>query len=63
MDKKQFPEDFETLSDAISHINLKIGKNILSDQDLIFLTCLEISKTFTYEEKGYLRKCWDLWNQ
>ena len=35
----------------VEEINNKMGKETLSDKDLLLLTAFEISRTFTYDEK------------
>lgn len=35
----------------IEEVKKKIGKESLSDEELLLLTAIEISRTYTYEEK------------
>lgn len=35
----------------IEEVKNKIGKELLSDEELLLLTAIEISRTYTYEEK------------
>jgi hypothetical protein len=37
----------------IDKVKSTIGKSPLSDDELIFLACEEISRTYTHEEKKY----------
>ncbi len=38
----------------IEEVKKKIGKELLSDEELLLLTAFEISRTYTYEEKKNL---------
>jgi hypothetical protein len=46
------PRDPEFLK-AVDIITRKMGKKLLSDDDIILLACEEISRTVTHEEKNY----------
>jgi hypothetical protein len=46
----------ETLIDAVKVITAKTGLVLLTDDDILLLACAEIARTYTYEEKGYLRR-------
>lgn len=39
----------------VEEIKNKMGKETLSDEDLLLLTAFEISRTFTYDEKNNYR--------
>jgi hypothetical protein len=38
---------------ALTRVEEKIGKTMLTDEDLLMLACREISKTYTRDEKNY----------
>lgn len=42
-----------TFVKAITEVNNKVGKEYLTDKDLILLASQSIARTYTYEEKGY----------
>jgi hypothetical protein len=46
------PRDTEFLK-AVDTVTRKMGKKLLTDDDLILLACEEISRTVTHEEKNY----------
>lgn len=43
----------ELFEKKIKEIKKKIGKEMLSDEEITYLTAYEISLTYTYEEKKY----------
>jgi hypothetical protein len=46
----------ETLADAVAKISKKAGTDMLTDEEILVFACAEIARTYTYEEKGYLRR-------
>lgn len=46
----------ETLADVVKAVTAKTGLVFLTDDDILLLACAEIARTYTYEEKGYLRR-------
>jgi hypothetical protein len=46
----------ETLSQALAKVKAKTGASALSDDDVLIIACAEIARSYTYEEKGYLRQ-------
>ncbi len=45
--------DNETVNEASFKVREKIGEALLSYEDVVVLTCAEIAKTFSRDEKGY----------
>lgn len=46
-------ESVESFSKKLHVVQKKIGKEILSDNDIFILTCEKLMRTYTFEEKGY----------
>lgn len=42
-----------TIFERTQNIRSRQGKELLSDEDVLILTCAEIYRTFTHEERGY----------
>lgn len=42
-----------SFQENVMKINEKIGKEELTDDEIIFLASQSIKKTYTFEEKGY----------
>jgi hypothetical protein len=51
------PTEEKTLAQEIVAVKAKTGVLLLTDEDVLALACAEIARTYTYEEKGYLRQC------
>jgi hypothetical protein len=45
--------DQDHFSRSVEAVENKIGKTLLSEEDLLMLSCREIAKSFTREEKDY----------
>lgn len=43
----------EEFAGKLKAVKRKMGKELLSDDDLFVLACEKIARTYTYEEKGY----------
>jgi len=48
-----FEKQNTTIDEEYRKSMAKSGKQPLSDMDLLIITCEEISRTFTFQEKGY----------
>jgi hypothetical protein len=48
-DEPRNPEFLKT----VDRVKLAAGRTLLSDEQLLVLTCEEISRTYTHEEKNY----------
>lgn len=46
-------ESAESFTKELNAIQNKVGKEMLSDNDLFILTCEKLLRTYTFEEKGY----------
>ena len=51
--KKQ--QDSDSLNGAVTKAKRKIGREQLTDEDLLALAAESILHTYTFEEKGYAR--------
>jgi hypothetical protein len=45
--------DSDDFKKALASAEGKIGKTLLTDEDLLALACREIAKTYTRDEKNY----------
>ncbi len=52
MNQKSNSSDYDFQKD-IEKVNEKIGKESLTDDDIIILASQSIKRTYTFEEKGY----------
>jgi hypothetical protein len=43
----------ETFQQAVDKVKEKVGKELLTDDDVLVLACAEIARTYSREEKGY----------
>jgi hypothetical protein len=46
----------DTLAEAVAKIREKAGTVVLTDEEILVFACAEVARTYTYEEKGYLRR-------
>jgi hypothetical protein len=46
-------ESHEAFQNEVKKAQEKLGREMLSDNDLFVLTCEKIVRTYTFEEKGY----------
>lgn len=46
-------ESTESFTEELKTARKKVGKKMLSDNDLFLLTCEKLLRTYTFEEKGY----------
>lgn len=46
-------ESTESFTKELKDIQKKVGKKMLTDDDLFILTCEKLLRTYTFEEKGY----------
>ena len=45
--------DTDDFANALTRVEGKMGKDLLTDDDLIVLACREIARTYTRDEKNY----------
>ena len=46
-------ESAESFTKELKAIQSKVGKEMLTDNELFVLTCEKLLRTYTFEEKGY----------
>ena len=46
-------ESTELFTKELKAVQKKVGKEMLTDNDLFMLTCEKLLRTYTFEEKGY----------
>jgi len=46
-------ESAEMFAENLKEVKKKIGKELLTDDDIFCLLCEKIMRTYTFEEKGY----------
>jgi hypothetical protein len=49
-------EQADTFQKTVENATALIGRQPLSDDEICTLACAEITRTYTYEEKGYSRQ-------
>ena len=54
MDKKIIEiESAESFTEKLKEVKKKVGKELLTDDDLFIMICEKILHSYTFEEKGY----------
>jgi uncharacterized membrane-anchored protein YjiN (DUF445 family) len=46
-------ESEESFAEKLKEVKKKVGKELLTDDDLFIMICEKILRTYTFEEKGY----------
>ncbi len=46
-------ESAESFAERLKEVKKKVGKELLTDDDLFIMICEKIFHTYTFEEKGY----------
>jgi uncharacterized protein YpuA (DUF1002 family) len=46
-------DDSDDFRKTVAQVENKIGKTLLTDEDVIVLACREIARTYTLDEKNY----------